>query len=576
MALSQKYQSSLNQSKNYKIGIYIRVSTEEQAENPEGSIRSQEERLRAAIKYKNMEGGFGEITGVFVDARSGKNTKRPELQRLLDAIRSREVNFVLVTELSRLSRSIKDFCEMWDMMKAYGCGFMSLRESFDTSTAAGEMVLFSIANIAQFERKQISERVVANFNSRASRGLFNGGKILLGYDSDPDNRGRLLVNESEAKIVKAAFHAFIQEGSLMAAAKWLNQKNYRVRKSKKGSARHGGFFTIDNLHYLLTRKSYTGVRVYQGRNGASLETQAAWSAIIDPDTFNRVQTRLAENRGRHRTFNRERYSFVLSGRLVCSICGNALCGKTANGNGGKIPYYEHGWATKRMSCMVKDVYHCDPHRVLAKLIEPQIWQEIWRVMITPKLASDLIKEARKTHASRSTEDKQGELRRRLKTLETQLENVAERISDLPKDVSGAALYKQMQKMETLKIAAQQELSELQADSGPQDFPAELKSYEAFVNALKTEMDSPLGNDISSDHVASREACRKVIRLLVQKIEITPRSFRIFYHCGEKKIQSSILELSANSAKQKEKPGSWETQKPGSYNLTNGWGTRIRT
>lgn len=576
MALSQKVQSNLNHSKNFKIGLYIRVSTEEQAENPEGSIRSQEERLRAAVKYKNTEGNFGEIAGVFIDARSGKDTRRAELQRLLEAIRNREVNFVLVTELSRLSRSIKDFCEIWDLMKAFGCGFMSLRESFDTSTAAGEMVLFSIANIAQFERKQISERVTANFNSRASRGLFNGGKVLLGYDLDPENRGRLTINEGEAKTVRAAFAAFLREGSLLAAVKWLNQEGHKVRKYKKGAARHAGFFTIDNLHYLLTRKSYTGVRIYHGKNGAILETQAAWEAIIDVETFNRVQKRLAENRGRHRSFNRKCYPFVLSGKLVCSICGNALCGKSAHGNGGKIAYYEHGWATKRMSCMVKDVFHCDPHRVLAKLIEPQIWQEVWRTVVTPELASDIVREAQRLHAERSDGDKPGELRRRIKTLDQQLENLAERIAELPKDVSGTALYTQMQKIETLKAQVQQQLSEAQAEVAATDLPAELRTYQTLTNALKTKMASPFDNAGDSEQLESREMCRKILRLLIHKIEITPKSFRIFYYCGEKKIKDSISEADDKSLEQIKKPGLGFTQNPGSYNLTNGWGTRIRT
>ena len=68
-------------SKARKISFYIRVSTEEQASNPEGSIKNQEERLRMAVKLKNMEGHFGDICAVYIDrAKSGKDTNRPELQ----------------------------------------------------------------------------------------------------------------------------------------------------------------------------------------------------------------------------------------------------------------------------------------------------------------------------------------------------------------------------------------------------------------------------------------------------------------------------------------------------------------
>ncbi len=103
--------------KGQKIALYIRVSTEEQASNPEGSIKSQEQRLRANVALKNMESYFGEVVAVFIDrARSGKDTNRPELQRLLQAIRQKEVTLVMVSELSRLSRSIKDFCDIWELM----------------------------------------------------------------------------------------------------------------------------------------------------------------------------------------------------------------------------------------------------------------------------------------------------------------------------------------------------------------------------------------------------------------------------------------------------------------------------
>src|SRR5258708_1058817 len=102
--------------KNLKqIGLYIRVSTEEQAENPEGSIKNQTERLIQTVKLRNYEGAFGEIIDTYVDrARSGKNTKRLELQRMLKDIRLGRINLIMSSELSRISRSIKDFSEIWE------------------------------------------------------------------------------------------------------------------------------------------------------------------------------------------------------------------------------------------------------------------------------------------------------------------------------------------------------------------------------------------------------------------------------------------------------------------------------
>ncbi|MCK6596857.1 MAG: recombinase family protein, partial [Bdellovibrionaceae bacterium] len=86
----QKLKTNIN---GRRISLYIRVSTEEQASNPEGSIKNQEERLRMTVKLKNMEGHFGDIVAVYVDrAKSGKDTNRPELQKLLLAIRKKETD----------------------------------------------------------------------------------------------------------------------------------------------------------------------------------------------------------------------------------------------------------------------------------------------------------------------------------------------------------------------------------------------------------------------------------------------------------------------------------------------------
>ena len=77
------------------------------------------------------------------------------------------------------------------------------------------MVLYTIANISQFERKQVSKRVKANFLARAKRGLFNGGSVPFGYLLDAEHKGHLLINEEEAKIVRRAFVTYLEEGRLL-------------------------------------------------------------------------------------------------------------------------------------------------------------------------------------------------------------------------------------------------------------------------------------------------------------------------------------------------------------------------
>lgn len=125
-------------NKNFNIALYIRVSTEEQAENPEGSIKNQEQRLREAVAFRNKQSNFGHIFNVYVDAGiSAKDMNRPALQSMLKDMRAQKINLIMVTEISRLSRNNRDFLNMWDMMSEVKCSFMSLAK---TSTRPQQQV----------------------------------------------------------------------------------------------------------------------------------------------------------------------------------------------------------------------------------------------------------------------------------------------------------------------------------------------------------------------------------------------------------------------------------------------------
>ena len=194
----------------HKIGLYIRVSTDEAALRHEGSLDNQRHRLVAFVDMKNMhEAGWGKVVEAYIDdGYSAKDTNRPAFQRMMRDVRKGKINMIFVTDLSRLSRSIKDFCFLLDDLKKASARFLSIKEQFDTTTAAGEMMIFNLINLAQFERKQTSERVTANFHARALRGLSNGGYPALGYDSHPEKKGHLVVNESEAYQVHRIFQIF--------------------------------------------------------------------------------------------------------------------------------------------------------------------------------------------------------------------------------------------------------------------------------------------------------------------------------------------------------------------------------
>lgn len=159
----------------------IAVSTDEQANVVEGSLDNQQHRMRSFIDIKNMqEPGWSRLVEIYIDdGYSAKDTNRPAYQRMMKGLTRGKINTVMVTELSRLSRSIPDFCDFHKVLDDHDAKFLSIKEQFDTSTPAGRMMLFNMINLAQFEREQTSERVAINCHSRSLRGLLSGGPVVL-------------------------------------------------------------------------------------------------------------------------------------------------------------------------------------------------------------------------------------------------------------------------------------------------------------------------------------------------------------------------------------------------------------
>lgn len=367
-----------------KIGLYLRVSTEEQARVQEGSLISQRHRLEEYVKVRNaVNEKWGEIVGIYVDeAKSGKDTNRPKYQELLKSIENSLVNTVLVTELSRLSRSIRDFCDFWDFLKIHQAQFLSLREQFDTTTAAGEMMMFSIMNFAQFERKQTAERVAANFLARAKRGLYNGGQLPLGYDTDPENRGSLKINASEAVHVNRIFELFLEHGTLRATADHLNKEGIRTKKwvRKDGITVCHGKWTPARLWYLLRNRHYIGDREInkdyravdpsQVPNGREYQVvKAKWLAIVPEEIFAATQKQLQFNRARYTRRPDRVFDYIYSGVVHCGDCGEDLIGLSGtNRHGMKYCYYSH--RKRRVLCS----FHGIPALKLHDYMQPYLKQ----------------------------------------------------------------------------------------------------------------------------------------------------------------------------------------------------------
>ena len=543
---------------NYKIALYIRVSTEEQAANVEGSLKSQEQRLRGAIDFRNRQGNFGELVGVYIDAGiSAKDMNRPRLQDMLRDIRAKKVNLVMVTEITRLSRNNRDFLEMWDMMRDLGCRFMSLGNDFDTTTAAGEMLLFQMMNFAQFERMQTSERVAANILARSSRGLYNGGSIPLGYKKCHSRNGSLEIDEPHASTVRVAFDAFLREGCLSKAARWLNDNGYKAKAHLEGggSRMRIGHFTVDNLQKMLRNKTYIGVKTYR-QKGIEMEVKAVWDGIIDKVIFQRVNEKLTKNRSRLKPItNQNRHPYLLSGVAFCMTCGDHMPGKSATGRNGKIPYYEHSWATKRESSLTKKTFKCDPTRVQARKAEALVWAEFSRLLENDEFILELQSRVRELHSENDESSEKEKLKAKLYGVNSQLDALAERIAILPVAVSPAPLFKQMEKLEGVKKDLQDRLLMVK-DMNLSEQLVSIETFEEFKRiAKRTLLENPDFN-----------IKRNILQKFIHRVEIGVDRLRIFWNLDRDNFES---ELKIKKPEARDSGFLKHSANFGSQSLTNG-------
>jgi len=393
-----------------------------------------------------------------------------------------------------------------------------------------------MANLAQFERRLTSERVTSSRHDRASRGLFNGGVIPLGYKKIQGKSGYLEINEEEAQTIKELFRAFLREGSISKAAKWLNDNGYTPSRMIHGGGNKArvGHFTVGNSRCILTNKFYIGILEYK-KDGESLEAKAVWPAIIDELTFNEVQKLLKENHRKKKPVSKSRYPYTLSGLVYCAVCGDVMCGKSAHGRNGKVGYYEHSWSMRKNSTLTKKALDCGMYkRVPAKKIEPLIDKLVLKLLLENDFAQEVILEARKVHQENySVKAQLQEVKKEISSYKAQSQALTERIAKLPVEVPADSFYEMLKKLSERSEKAKKELLELQNKEGiGADIPSELKDYLNYTETLKRVWQSTDRRD--------SEFKNKMIKKLIAKIEISEKGAIIYYHVGRNQIKKESL------------------------------------
>ena len=276
--------------KRQRCAIYTRKSTEHNLDLAFNSLDAQREACKAYIKSQAHE-GWSLIPTSFDDGGlSGASLDRPALQCLLDQIRAKKIDIVVVYKVDRLTRSLADFAKLVELFDAHEVSFVSVTQSFNTTSSMGRLTLNVLLSFAQFEREVIGERVRDKIAASKRKGLWVGGSIPLGYRSV--NKKPEIVPE-EADLVRKIFADYLRLGSVAALAASLAAEAIRPtpRRLADGRSVQAARFMIGPLAHLLKNRFYVGEVAYRGEI-----YPGEHGAIVERAVFNQVQAKLSERR----------------------------------------------------------------------------------------------------------------------------------------------------------------------------------------------------------------------------------------------------------------------------------------
>jgi DNA invertase Pin-like site-specific DNA recombinase len=313
--------------------IYTRKSTEEGLQQDFNSLDAQRESCAAFISSQRS-GGWIALDEIYDDGGySGGTLERPALQRLIRHVEEGRIDVVVVYKIDRLSRSLLDFAKLVELFDRRNVTFVSVTQSFNTTTSMGRLTLNMLLSFAQFEREIISERVRDKVAASKKKGMWMGGPPPLGYDIR--NR-RLVVNEAEAETVRHIYQRYRVLGCVRALQEDLaNQGICSKRWISRSVKTHGGNpFDRGALYCLLKNRLYLGETVHKGTSYKGEHT-----AILDNDLFTAVQRSLAQNRRREPGTRSAPQHALLAGLLFDDIAQALAPTYSCKADGRRYRYY---------------------------------------------------------------------------------------------------------------------------------------------------------------------------------------------------------------------------------------------
>ena len=346
-----------------RCAVYTRKSSEEGLEQEFNSLDAQREACEAYIASQKPEGWLLVPDRYDDGGISGATLERPALKRLLADIEAQRVDVVVVYKIDRLSRALMDFSKLVEIFDRNNVTFVSVTQSFNTTTSMGRLTLNILLSFAQFEREVIGERIRDKFAASRKKGMWMGGFVPLGYDVKDR---KLVVNQAEAATVRMIFERFIKIGSATDAG--ARSSGPKVSRGKQGKLVDKGY-----VYKLLNNRVYVGDAVHKGT-----AYPGEHQAIIDRALWDRVHAILRESPRKRAAHTRAQTPALLKG-LIFGPTGRAMTPAHTRKGGKLYRYYVSTDVLKR------DADACTVRRVPAAEIESAVVDQLRGLLRAPEI-----------------------------------------------------------------------------------------------------------------------------------------------------------------------------------------------
>lgn len=356
-----------------RCAIYTRKSSEEGLEQEFNSLDAQREACEAYIASQRAEGWRAMREGYDDGGYSGGNLDRPGLRNLLEDIRDGLVDVIVVYKIDRLSRSLMDFAKLVEVFDEHKVTFVSVTQSFNTTTSMGRLTLNVLLSFAQFEREVTGERIRDKIAASRAKGMWMGGFVPWGYDAIDR---KLVINEAEAAQIRYIFERFVELGSATRLTRELVRKGII---NKRGRPIDKGF-----LYKLFRNRVYLGEAVHKGTS-----YPGEHQAIISQELWDKVHAILKISPRTRANNTRAQTPAMLKG-LLFTDTGVAMT-PTHTRKGERL--YRYYVSMDALQNRIGE-NGALPRRLNAGMVESVVIQELRRMLTTPVIVARAIEAAR--------------------------------------------------------------------------------------------------------------------------------------------------------------------------------------